>query len=1047
MRLVIRLRKASQMSLFGDAPAAAPAPAASMRPPAGFTPIPHSRHGGYHKRVGDHWVYWYPGQGVVHGAHADDHGHAGGTAAPAEQTMPKPPKVEMPKPPKVGESAAAAGGKKNGEAETAAAAKPEQPRAESDPRAAIRVVPGGPGQGGTRSADEGARGAQSDLERAEIAAKENKRLSDAGAPEIFQQAVGDGTPHPSQFDVPPTAQTVTALPPASNPAIQRNADLLPDIPDSARLPESVERFPFPMAIKDSTGEVRGQIDRLFAHQKDGAERILSAWQQRDGVILSDSAGLGKTNTALAAIVAHGGKRNLIVVPTRGKEGLKDQWAGASCAGLYGLTMRGVDDLHATEHGTYVVSYDELYTREKDPETGKTIARLRPELFDGEWDTVTFDESHNMCNPKSKTAEAGKALQARADKVAYLSATPFTDLSDMHYLTKLGMFGDGAEEFAKWATIAGGDVTPNGKVRNPHSWLPMAAIAAVMHVDGLSVRRLTSLEGMGSAFAELDMPEHAKETFSLAEQICEVATQMGTDGNIARMLHTSWARQYWETLKVDQAVKLGKKALADGKQVAFFCSYKTAEHKHMAAIPAMMRRAADKLTAAGKPGAEARANELYDAAERCEGLLGRMAKPTNPIEAIREAFGGPKAVAEIHGATNKKPGAEQRLYQSGKRKVVVATMARGGTGISLHDTSGEAPRVQINLSLPWSGREFDQVAGRSHRLGSKSKTEMHWLLGNHDNERHNAAIVAKRLKTMGSLTSGDPALNPDAHALARWEVAKNRPDDDDIDAEVKALVSHAEAMQDLEENGEDAVERSTDTEAEETRDYFETKLREFAEARRAGRDILRELYDTAQVKKVQRANLEQRRAAAQLEAVHRWQIKHHEDGTATIHMRYNEEHKQKVQNAGGRWNAYQKTWRIDANKLPRLAKTMGAHEHKVDMHEVARTAKERAQAGEAGLPEAGTPDHEAIGKDLRDKFGLHLVPVPGWSGGVGIVGRTFANQHTIKPHASGFRELGKAGKGWVVHQSKLAALHAALLGKEAVQKSLRRLVVRLAGAWA
>lgn len=1216
----------------------------------------------------------------------------------------------------------------------------------------------------------------------------------------MQQAVGDGTPHPSQYDIPPTAQPVTIVPPAKNPAIQRNADLLPEIPDDARLPAHVVEFPNPMAIKDSTGEVKGQVDRLYDHQREGAERILAAWQKRDGIILGDSAGLGKcqpihtrvatpegwraigelcvgdrvlgsdgqaaavtgvfpqgvresyrmifsdgsavesgaehlwtvlhhcggkrwetltltteqirtrpkltrrwedgreteldlsktklripmlaapatfeeqpellpvppytlgqligngacsgptpalatnaldwsevqtrinaelqqypsmtlgmpgnygqvvratlrgatdamrglaldvlsgakfiprrylmadpaariallqglmdtdgsvsktrnrvtfhttsaclagnvqelveslggiaservydrthedkgteyqvrmrlpahvqpfsvnrkacryqpgrmglpvrvivaceeageaeqvcirvdaedelyctehyivthnTNTALAAIVANGGKRNLIVVPTRGKEGLKEQWAGPACAGLYNLKMRGVDDLHATEDGTYIVSYDELMVAQKDAATGKRTTSLRPELFAGQWDTVTFDESHTMCNAKSKAAEAGKALQERAEKVAYLSATPFTDLSDMHYLTKLGMFGDGAEEFAKWATIAGGDVTPNGKVRNPRSWLPMAAIAAVMHVDGLSVRRLTSLEGMGSEFSELQMPQEARETFSLAEQVCEIASQMGTDGNISRMLYTSWARQYWETLKVDEAIKVGKKAREEGKQVAYFCSYKTAEHKHMAAIPAMMRKAADKIGSSDAPGADQRAMELNDAAARCEELIGRMAKPVNPIEALREAFGGAGAVAEIHGNTTKKPGAEQRAYQSGKKKVVVATMARGGTGISLHDTSGTAPRVQVNLSLPWSGREFDQVAGRSHRLGSKSETKMHWLLGAHDNERHNAAVVARRLKSMGSLTSGDPALNPDAHALARWEIAKNRPDDDDIEAEVKTMMEQASAMQELADADGDESKtagRPVDAEAEETRDYFETKLREFAEARKAGRDILRELYDTATVARAKRTHLEERRAAAQLEAVHGWRVEYTEGGKAVLHTRYNEAHIAKINNQGGRWDAYRKVWTIDAARLPRLAKTMGVHEHKVDMHEVARKTAEKTKAGEAGGPAAAAPDHATIAATLRDKFGLHLVPVPGWSGGVGVVGNTFQHQHTIKPHASGFRHLGDGiGKGWVVHQSKLAALHAALTGGGGMKKSLLlRFVVR------
>ena len=110
VRLVFDLLKAAKRGkvdprqtglMFGEpekpkpqpAPAAtvtAPAPAAQHHGPPGqgWTLIPHSRHGGYHKRVGDHWVYWYPGDGETSRAtpHADDHP---AKAEPAAQA-PKP---------------------------------------------------------------------------------------------------------------------------------------------------------------------------------------------------------------------------------------------------------------------------------------------------------------------------------------------------------------------------------------------------------------------------------------------------------------------------------------------------------------------------------------------------------------------------------------------------------------------------------------------------------------------------------------------------------------------------------------------------------------------------------------------------------------------------------------------------------------------------------------------------------------------------------------------------------------------------------------------
>lgn len=74
------LEKAEQLGLFG------------ARPPAGFTAIPNSKHGGYHKKTGTGYVYWYPDTGIVHAPKATEPSdvHARHeTAKPTEET-PKP---------------------------------------------------------------------------------------------------------------------------------------------------------------------------------------------------------------------------------------------------------------------------------------------------------------------------------------------------------------------------------------------------------------------------------------------------------------------------------------------------------------------------------------------------------------------------------------------------------------------------------------------------------------------------------------------------------------------------------------------------------------------------------------------------------------------------------------------------------------------------------------------------------------------------------------------------------------------------------------------
>lgn len=65
--MAVRPRPAS------DKPKPDPIQGSVVKPPAGFTPIPHSKKGGYHKQVGaGKYMYWYPGQGIVGEKHEAD---------------------------------------------------------------------------------------------------------------------------------------------------------------------------------------------------------------------------------------------------------------------------------------------------------------------------------------------------------------------------------------------------------------------------------------------------------------------------------------------------------------------------------------------------------------------------------------------------------------------------------------------------------------------------------------------------------------------------------------------------------------------------------------------------------------------------------------------------------------------------------------------------------------------------------------------------------------------------------------------------------------
>jgi len=74
---------------------------------------------------------------------------------------------------------------------------------------------------------------------------------------------------------------------------------------------------------------------------------------------------------------------------------------------------------------------------------------------------------------------------------------------------------------------------------------------------------------------------------------------------------------------------------------------------------------------------------------------------------------------IHGGQNQADKQENiNVFQSGKERVIMCQMQSGGTGISLHDTTGEYPRVSI-ISPSWSSQDLMQALGRIHRAGAKT----------------------------------------------------------------------------------------------------------------------------------------------------------------------------------------------------------------------------------------------------------------------------------------------------------------------------------------
>lgn len=95
-----------------------------------------------------------------------------------------------------------------------------------------------------------------------------------------------------------------------------------------------------------------------------------------------------------------------------------------------------------------------------------------------------------------------------------------------------------------------------------------------------------------------------------------------------------------------------------------------------------------------------------------------------------------------------------LFQTNKVKLVIITVATGGTGINLQDKSGDHPRVSI-ISPSWSMTDLVQTFGRTERVLTKSKPEAYIIFaGSDDNsvEFKIADTLKKKLVNLGELVN-------------------------------------------------------------------------------------------------------------------------------------------------------------------------------------------------------------------------------------------------------------------------------------------------------
>ncbi len=89
------------------------------------------------------------------------------------------------------------------------------------------------------------------------------------------------------------------------------------------------------------------------------------------------------------------------------------------------------------------------------------------------------------------------------------------------------------------------------------------------------------------------------------------------------------------------------------------------------------------------------------------------------------------------------------FQADKTHVIVANIAAGGTGLSLHDLNGNRPRVSL-ICPTFAAKDYVQTLGRIHRNGAKSDALQKVLIAADTVEENVMTAINRKLNNMKEL---------------------------------------------------------------------------------------------------------------------------------------------------------------------------------------------------------------------------------------------------------------------------------------------------------
>ena len=558
---------------------------------------------------------------------------------------------------------------------------------------------------------------------------------------------------------------------------------------------------------------------------------------RRGFFIGDGTGVGKGREISGIILdnMNQGRKKAIWLSAnqRLKQDAERDWTGLKQErqAIFALNNTQLDSKVGRSAGIMFTTYDTLASgQNKQPKPGETLrTRLEQivewvgEDFDG---VIAFDEAHYMGNAleigqglgkkkPSARALAGVELQQRLPnaRIVYVSATGATEVHNLAYATRLGLWGRGtafsnARQFVS-------EITAGGVAA-------MELVARDMKAQGSYIARSLSYDGVEYDRLEHELTSQQRDAYDTMAKAWQVVLNNvheileKTDANKNGRARAAAMSQFWgahqrffnqvlTAMQMPSVLKRVRKDVAAGDSVVLqlvntneaqqeralakvetkedletldMTPLQTLQQYLETSFPVLQYEEYqdDNGNLRSRPVTDSDGNPVQsqEALEMRDALLTRIAGlpvPDGPLDQLLNHF-GTEQVAEVTGRRRRivvgeegrkveeKRGkasnlADIKSFNDGKKRILVFSDA-GGTGASYHadkTVQNQQRRRHYLLQPGWRADNAVQGFGRTHR-SNQVQPPFYWLVTT-DIKGHRRFIssVARRLDQLGALTKG------------------------------------------------------------------------------------------------------------------------------------------------------------------------------------------------------------------------------------------------------------------------------------------------------